>query len=466
MAGKWGTSAVRSSRNQQGSNPLDTGATPADARPFAVTNRSVLAIAVPMTLAYLTTPLLGIVDTAVVGQFGDAALLGGLAAGALVFDVVFSTFNFLRSGTTGLVAQAFGRGDETEEQAVFWRAVLIAVAAGIVLVGLAPLIAIAGQKFIGGEARVGEAMGVYVHIRMLAAPFTLINYAILGYVLGRGEGGLGLMLQAVLNGINIVLCILLGLKLGWGVAGVAWATVTGECLAMLLGLAIVVWRFRAAPRLPRHRLLDMPAFLRMLSLNRDIMIRSFSLLAAFALFTRQGAQFGTLTLAANAVLMNFFLVAGYFLDGFATAAEQLAGRAIGARAETAFRRAVRLTLFWGFGLAGTATLIFWLGGAGLISLITTSPDVRAVADIYLPWAALTPLSGVLAFQMDGVFIGATWSRDMRNMMLVSFLAFSAALFSLAPSLGNHGLWAALHVFLLVRGFSLLAILRLRLRTAF
>lgn len=191
MAGKWGTSAVRSSRNQQGSNPLDTGATPADARPFAVTNRSVLAIAVPMTLAYLTTPLLGIVDTAVVGQFGDAALLGGLAAGALVFDVVFSTFNFLRSGTTGLVAQAFGRGDETEEQAVFWRAVLIAVAAGIVLVALAPLIAIAGQKFIGGEARVGEAMGVYIHIRMLAAPFTLINYAILGYVLGPARAGLG-----------------------------------------------------------------------------------------------------------------------------------------------------------------------------------------------------------------------------------------------------------------------------------
>jgi putative MATE family efflux protein len=274
------------------------------------------------------------------------------------------------------------------------------------------------------------------------------------------------MLQAVLNGINIVLCILLGLKLGWGVSGVAWATVTGELLAMLLGLAIIVWRFRAAPRLPRHRLLDMAAFLRMLSLNRDIMIRSFSLLAAFALFTRQGAQFGTLMLAANAVLMNFFLVAGYFLDGFATAAEQLAGRAIGARAETSFRRAVRLTLFWGFSLAGTATLIFWLGGAGLVALITTSQDVRDVADVYLPWAALTPLSGVLAFQMDGVFIGATWSRDMRNMMLLSFLAFSAALFTLAPSLGNHGLWAALHVFLLVRGFSLLTILRVRLQEAF
>jgi Na+-driven multidrug efflux pump len=196
------------------------------------------------------------------------------------------------------------------------------------------------------------------------------------------------------------------------------------------------------------------------------MIRSFSLLAAFALFTRQGAQFGTVTLAANAVLMNFFLIAGYFLDGFATAAEQLAGRAIGAHAPAPFRQAVRLTLIWGFGLAAVASLILLTAGARLVALVTTSVDVRAVADTYLPWAAFTALSGVLAFQMDGVFIGATWSRDMRNMMLLSFLAFSAALLTLAPAFGNNGLWASLHVFLLVRGVSLLAVLRLRVRTAF
>ncbi|MDX8462191.1 MATE family efflux transporter [Mesorhizobium humile] len=441
-------------------------ATQTGARSFAVTNRSVLAIAVPMTLAYLTTPLLGIVDTAVVGQFGDAALLGGLAAGSLVFDVVFTTFNFLRSGTTGLVAQAFGRGDPLEEQAVLWRAVLIAVVAGVILAALSPLFAVAGQWFMGAEPRVSAAMSVYIRIRLLAAPFSLINYAILGYVLGRGEGGLGLMLQAVLNGINIVLCFLLGLELGWGVAGVAWATVTGEFLAMLLGLAIVLARFRRLERPSRRRILDLPAYRRMLSLNRDIMIRSFSLLAAFALFTRQGAQFGTVTLAANAVLMNFFLIAGYFLDGFATAAEQLAGRAIGAQAAAPFRRAVQLTLVWGFGLAGAATLILLTAGANLVALVTTSQEVRTIADAYLPWAAFTALSGVLAFQMDGVFIGATWSRDMRNMMLLSFLVFSAALITLAPAFGNNGLWASLHVFLLVRGVSLLAVLRLRVRTAF
>jgi putative MATE family efflux protein len=439
---------------------------PEGARLFSVTNRSVLAIAVPMTLAYLTTPLLGLTDTAVVGQLGDAALLGGLAAGALIFDVVFTTFNFLRSGTTGLVAQAFGRGDAPEEQAVFWRAVLVAAIAGVALAALAPLLSAAGQWFIDGGARVNETIDTYVRIRLLGAPFSLINYAVLGYVLGRGEGGLGLLLQIILNGCNIALCILLGLELGWGVAGVAWATVIGEAVAVLTGLAVVIRRFRAAPALPKGRILHGPALLAMLSLNRDIMIRSFSLLAAFALFTRQGAQFGTVTLAANAVLMNFFLVAGYFLDGFATAAEQLAGRAIGARAEKSFRSAVRLTVAWGFGLAGVATLALLFFGDRLVAVVTTAVDVRAQAGTYLPWAAFTALSGVLAFEMDGVFIGATWSRDMRNMMLLSFLAFCAALLALAPAFGNAGLWAALHVFLLTRGFSLLAVLRVRARTAF
>lgn len=440
-------------------------ATAVVSKPFAVTNRSVLAIAVPMTLAYLTTPLLGLTDTAVVGQLGDAALLGGLAAGALVFDVVFTTFNFLRSGTTGLVSQAFGRDDVLEEQAVFWRAVLIAVVAGVFLAALAPLFSTGGQWFMGAEARVNEAMDTYIRIRLLAAPFSLVNYAILGYVLGRGEGRLGLMLQVVLNGLNITLCIVLGLELGWGVAGVAWATVCGEFVAMLVGLAILLKRFRKAP-LPLARIFDMAAVAHMMSLNRDIMIRSFSLLAAFALFTRQGAHFGTTTLAANAVLMNFFLIAGYFLDGFASAAEQLAGRAVGARAESSFRRAVRLTLFWGFGLSGLTSLLLLLFGSNLVAVITTSVDVREVADIYLPWAALTALSGVLAFQMDGVFIGATWSRDMRNMMLLSLLAFVAALFAFAQLYGNHGLWLALHVFLLARGLSMFAILPRRLRTSF
>lgn len=436
------------------------------ARPFEVTHRLVLSIAIPMTLAYLTTPLLGLVDTAVVGQFGDAALLGGLAAGALVFDVVFTTFNFLRSGTTGLVAQAFGRGREREEQAVFWRAFAVAIASGFALVALAPLFAVAGAWFMAAEPRVTGAMQTYVGIRFLASPLSLINYVVLGYVLGRGEGRLGLLLQLLLNGSNIVLSVWLGYVLGWGVAGVAWGTFGGEGIAALVGMAIVLRRFGKLPRLARIEIFDLAALRQMLSLNRDIMIRSFVLLAAFALLTRQGAQLGTLTLAANAVLMNFFLVGGYFLDGFATAAEQIAGRAVGARYEPAFTRGIRLTAVWGSAMAAFITLLFLLAGDALIAVVTTSSEVRELAGAYLPWAAFTAISGMLAFQMDGVFIGATWSRDMRNMMLLSFAIYVAALYALTPLFGNSGLWAALHVFLVVRGISLACIVPARAKTTF
>lgn len=434
--------------------------------PFQVTHRLVFAIALPMTLAYLTTPLLGLVDTAVVGQLGDAALLGGLAAGAIVFDLVFATFNFLRSGTTGLVSQAFGREDTREEQAIFWRAFLVALVSGITLLVAAPLIVAGGVWFIAAEPRVSEALSAYVFIRLISAPFALVNYAVLGYVLGRGEGGIGLVLQLILNLSNIGLSIFLGLWLGWGLEGVAWGTVGGEALAMVIGLVFVVRRFRRMPAMRQGAVTDMPALNAMFALNRDIMIRSFVLLGAFALLAREGAQLGTLTLAANAVLMNFFLLAGYLLDGFATAAEQIAGRAVGARYRPAFDRSVRLTALWGFIFSALIAVLFLLFGDWLVAIVTTSPEVREEALCYLPWAALTALAGVLAFQMDGVFIGATWSRDMRNMMLLSFALYLIALFTLGGAFGNHGLWAAIHVFLLARGLSLLAILPFRAARTF
>jgi len=434
--------------------------------PFQVTHRLVFAIALPMTLAYLTTPLLGIVDTAVVGQLGDAALLGGLAAGAIVFDLVFATFNFLRSGTTGLVSQAFGREDTREEQAVFWRAFVVALVSGLALLVASPLIVAGGVWFIAGEPRVSEALSAYVYIRLISAPFALVNYAVLGYVLGRGEGGIGLVLQLILNLSNIALSILLGLWLGWGLEGVAWGTVGGEALAMVIGLVFVIRRFRRMPAMRQGAVTDLPALKAMLAINRDIMIRSFVLLGAFALLAREGAQLGTLTLAANAVLMNFFLLTSYLLDGLATAAEQIAGRAVGARYRPAFDRAVRLTALWGFIFAALLAILFLAFGDQLIAIVTSAPEVREEALRYLPWAALTALPGVLAFQMDGVFIGATWSRDMRNMMLVSFTLYLVALFTLAEAFGNHGLWAAMHVFLLARGLSLLAILPLRAARTF
>jgi MATE family multidrug resistance protein len=428
-------------------------------RPFDVTNRLVLSIAVPMTLAFLTTPLLGLTDTAVVGQLGDPALIAGLAIGAMAFDIVFTSFGFLRTGTTGLVAQAFGRGDESAERATFWRAIWISVMLGVVMALLSPIVIAGTNWFVAPAPDVAAAMATYVGIRILAAPVTFINYTLLGYTLGRGQGTVGFVLQLVVNGGNIVFSILLGLVFGWGIAGVAWGTVIGELLGAAAGAAIVLPRFARARRLALAEIADWPAFRAMMAVNRDIMIRTFLLVAAFALLTRQGAQFGTVTLAANAVLMNFFLLAAYFLDGFAAAAEQLAGRALGARHAPAFERTVRLTAIWGFALSGVAALALLLFGDWMIALITTAPEVRAEAMRYLPWAAFTALSGVLAFQMDGVFMGTTWSRELRDMMLLSFALYVAALWGLGAAWGNHGLWAALHVFLIARGISLWLVMR-------
>lgn len=446
--------------------PLIADVLPPEGRAFTVTNRMVFAIAVPMTLAFLTTPILGLVDTAVVGQLGDAALIGGLAIGAILFDLVFTTFNFLRSATTGLVAQAMGRGDGTEEQAVFWRSLLIAILAGVVVIVLAPLLLKAGLVFMRPSSTVAAATTAYLLIRVLSAPAALANYALLGYVLGRGLGGTGLMLQSVINGTNIVLSIWFGIGLGYGLAGVAWATVIAEITGCAVGLLLVLPRFERSFRPPLSRIFDRPALVRLMALNGDIMIRSLVLILAFAWFTRTGAGFGETTLAANAILMNIFMVAGYYLDGFATAAEQITGRAIGANHKPAFLQAVRLTLIWGFALAALTTLFFLAFGNTVIGWMTTAPGVRDFAGGFLPWAAVTALSGVLAFEMDGVYIGATWSRDMRNMMLVSIALFLPLSAGLAAMFGNHGLWAAFNLFLIARGVALAMLLPSRISRAF
>ena len=416
-------------------------------RPFAVTHGSVFRVAVPMTLAYLSVPLIGIIDTAVIGQLGSAALLGGIAVGAVVLDVVFATFSFLRSGTTGLTAQAYGAEDAVEIVAILIRSLLVALASGLLAILLQWPLVEAGVLLMDPGVAVTAAMREYLTIRIWAAPFTLANFVLLGWLLGIGRSVTVLLVQTLFAGLNILLSIWLVLWLEFGVAGVAWGSVLAEMITVGVQIPLILKLAPLKDRPGRAKLLDRAGFSRLLTVNRDIMIRSFSLLFAFAFFTRQGAQFGDAILAANALLMHFFLLAGYFLDGFATAAEQLAGRAVGARFLPAFQRVVRLTAGWGILVAVVLTGIYFAVGPLAINLMTTSPDVRVIAREYFAWAALTPLAGVIAFQMDGIFIGATWSREMRNMMLVSLLAYLLAWAALTPLFGNHGLWAALLVFL-------------------
>jgi len=433
---------------------------------FAVTHRSVLAIAVPMTLGYLSTPLLGVVDMAVIGRLGDAALLGGIAMGGIIFDLVFTTFNFLRSGTTGLTAQALGARNEVEIKATLLRALVLAAIGGLAVILFHTPVREAGLWFLGGSAEVQSATTRYFDVRVLSAPFLLANYAILGWFIGLGRAGTGLILQLFLNGLNIALSIWFVIGLDWSVEGAALATVLSETAATALGLALIVASIKRAAWPPLAVVFDRRLLVRMMTVNRDIMIRSFALLYAYAFFIARSADQGDAVLAANAVLEKFILVSGYFLDGLATAAEQLAGRAVGARYRPAFDRTLKLTAIWSFALAGGLAVIFAVFGPALIAFMTTSPEVRALGATYLIWAILAPLLGVLAFQMDGVFIGATWSGTMRNMMLLSLAAFLAAYYTLFPLFGNHGLWLALELFLGLRGLTLLAACRKRAAETF
>lgn len=430
---------------------------------FKVTNRMVLAIAVPMTFAFLTVPLLGLADTAIVGQFGDPALIGGLAVGTVIFNILFTTFSFLRTGTTGFVAQAFGRGDILEQQTVFFRSLLVAIVIGLVLLPISPIIRQLGLWVIGPENEVYQAASTYMIIRFWGAPFTLVSYTVLGLLLGQDRAFANLIVQSAINGLNICLSVVLGLWLDWNIVGVAWGTVIAETAIAIAALIWLISGFDKSKLPTLKHVLDRAAMIKMFGVNRDIMIRSFAQLGTFFTFTGLGSSMGAVTLAGNAILMNFFLLAAYFLDGLAAASEQLAGRALGAGATNAFWQTVKKTWAFGFVLASIASLCLLMFGGLAIDLMTTSDAVRSSSRQYLIWAALTPLVGVLAFQLDGVFIGATWSVDMRNVMLISVTIFIALTYILVPIIGNHGLWLSLIIWLIVRGLCLLYVLPKRAR---
>ena len=419
-------------------------------RQIEVGHRRMLALALPMTLSHVTTPLLGLVDATVIGRLGEAHLLGAVALGAVVFDFVFWSFGSLRMATAGLTAQATGAGNRHEVDLTLARALLVAAALGLLLVLLQWPIAGASFSLAGASPAVTEALSTYFFVRIWAAPFTLANYVILGSVLGRGRTDLGLVLQVAINLANIAFTTVLVLVFEFSVAGAAIGTAIAEVMGAGLGM-LVLRRLGTNPfAVSLTEIVDRAAMMRTMTVNRDIMIRNVALLLAFAIFSALGARTGDVTLAANAVLYNMFLIGGYFLDGFATAAETLCGQCVGARDERGFRRSIHLSLGWslGFGLAVTA--IFLIGGGLFIDFVSTSPEVRAYARDYLVFAALTPFVGAVAFAFDGIYTGATWTRSMRDLMLLAFAAYALVLLA-AGSLGNLALWIALLVFLGTRG---------------
>jgi multidrug resistance protein, MATE family len=414
-----------------------------------VTTAQVFAIAGPAMVANLTTPLIGIVSTTAIGRLGDATLLGGVAMASVLFDCMFWLFAFLRMSTVAFTAQSLGAGETSELRAILVRGFIVAALIGAGLIVLQIPLATLLLGAMGGSEGVTRAANTYFTIRIWSAPLALGNYVVLGWLIGQARAKLALGTQITINLINMAATMLLVLVFDFGIAGAAIAAVIAEAAGLLLGV-VIARRLQGQLAVPRATLFDRAKLMRMLAINRDIMIRTASLIAAFLFFTAQGARAGDMTLAANAVLNNFLLISAFFLDGLANAAEQLCGRAYGARDQNAFAGAVRLVLIWGFGFAVAVAAAFALFGTSFIDIMSANAEVRRVARDYLPFVVFAPLLGVFAFAYDGVYIGATWARDMRNLMVLSLLIFFTA-WLLLRSFGNAGLWGALLVHYAARG---------------
>ena len=420
----------------------------------SLTHKRVLGVAVPIVLANATIPILGAVDTAVVGQLGLAVPIGAVGIGAIIITAIYWLFGFLRMGTTGLTAQAIGSGDKSETSALLVRGIIIGLVAGLILIITQVPLFLGALQLSPASIEVEGLAQKYLQIRVYSAPAAIALFGITGWLIAKEKTREVLLLQLALNGINIVLDLVFVLKLGWGVEGVAIATLIAEWSGLIFGLWLAREGFNNGYWKNWVQIFDRARLIKMARVNSDIMIRSILLEIGFVSFLFLGSSFDDATLAANQVLIQFLNITAYALDGFAFAAEALVGQALGAKNRLLFRRSVVITSQWGVGSVILMALAFYVFGESIIKVMTTAEDVRLVSYDYLPWMVLAPLAGVAAWMLDGVFIGATRTADMRNMMFVSFCIYVIALALLLPKYGNHGLWASLIIFSIARGITL------------
>lgn len=419
-----------------------------------ITHASVLRIAVPIVLSNMSEPLIGVVNTAVMGRLPGPHYIGGVAVGALIFAFLFWGFGFLRLSTGGLAAQATGAGDHPELVTLLFRSLILAAGIGFGLILAGPWIGPLAVSLVGGSEKVMAEAQTYFSYRIWAAPAALTNFAIMGWFIGQGRATTAFVVQLFLNLSNMALSATLVLGAGFATAGVGLAVVTAEYAAVALGLVLALRRLshlRLRPDWPA--IFQRDRFLQLISANSDIMIRTVCLVFAFGWFVSRGARQGDLIIATNAVVLNLFEVSAYMIDGFAYAAEALVGQSIGAKMRDRFRRAVGLTSVWAGVLGFACAFVILVFGNQLSALMTIDPAVRDSASHYFRWAALATVLGTACFQLDGIFTGAMATRDMRNMMVVSLAIYLAAWWLLEDAFGNHGLWAALNIFFVARGLT-------------
>jgi multidrug resistance protein, MATE family len=420
-----------------------------------MTHRTYLSLAIPLMISTMTTPLLGAVDTAVVGQLPDPAYIGGVAVGTMIFNTMYWLFGFLRVSTSGFAAQAYGAQDSKQCFLYLVRPFFIALVIGILFILFQWPIKHIALTLIHPDEKVMVFADEYFSIRIWGSPFALANYVILGWLIGMSRVKISLFLQVFMNLLNIVLDLFFVNILHQGVKGVAAATLVAEVIAFLIGMYIVLKSLNLRLSvISNNELWNVGEFKKMMVVNRDLFIRTICLLTMFNVFTAKGASFGTEILAANAVLIQIHYLMAYFFDGFANASSILVGKAVGANDETLYKRTLSLSAQWAIISPLFIMLIYILFKDSIIPLFTKNQDVIELVSSYSVWITIFPLAASFGLILYGVFTGATETAPIRNSMLISLVVYIAFLLIFIPVYHNHGLWLAFIIFSLGRSLFL------------
>ena len=421
---------------------------------LSITHKRILTISVPIILSNITIPLLGLVDTAVIGQLGQIVPIGAVGIGSIIISAIYWIFGFLRMGTTGLTAQAVGKRDHGEIIALFSRALLVGIIGGFILILFKDFIFWSAFKISPASSEVENLAYKYMKIRIYSAPAAISIFGILGWLIAREKTRMVLFLQLWMNGTNILLDILFVIGFGWGVEGVAIATVFAEISSFFIGLYICRSAFIGSVWRSYRLVMNKEKLINMSKVNFDILVRSLFLQAAFLSFMFFSANLDNTTLAANQILLQFLMMTSYALDGFAFSAEALVGQAVGAKSANSLRKISLMTLFWGLVAAFLMSLFYFFFGENLIAVMTKSLELQLFTQKYLFWMIIAPILAFPAFILDGIFIGATRTKDMRNGMVISFVIFCLSVWLLFDSYGNDGLWASMMILFVVRALTL------------
>ncbi len=419
-------------------------------------NRSILKLAIPNIISNITVPLLGLVDMVLMGHQDSIAYIGAIGLGGTIFSVMYSIFSFMRAGTTGFTAQAYGANDRAEMAYSLYRSLCIALIATILVLSLQDAVEWLSMKLLHGSDEVLAHTATYFRVRIWAAPAVLCLYAFNGWFIGMQNTTIPMIIAILTNVVNIILSIVFVNFMSMGVAGVALGTVIAQYCGLITAIVFLFIKFRHH-LIPIRRviLLQSDKLKRFFQVNADFMIRSILLVLSIAYFNNQSAKLGDDMLAVNMILMQFFYIFSYFTDGFAYAGEALVGRFTGAHDAKQLRQTVKLLLIWGFVIALPFTLLYALFPDWFIGLISDQPEIAMQAKPYHIYMILIPFITFAAFLWDGIYIGATAARAIRNTMIISALCvFLPASLLLMPHFGNHGLWIAFLLFMVARGLSM------------